>query len=412
MSGFNKINGSLCADQVPLTDIAKDYGTPAYVYSASLIKDNYSKYSSCIRREDKLCFSVKSNSNTHILEILAKIGSGFDVVSGGELKRSLLAGGDPKNIVFSGVGKSYQDIELALKNNIFSLNVESESELERVIEIAKKNGTKANCSIRVNPNISSDAHPYIDTGQQTSKFGLSKDICIGVVEKALDSGVINLIGLASHIGSQIFNKHLILQSLEKLIDIAKEITKKGQLIQYLNIGGGLGISYKEEQQIRPSDYLIEAIKKLESLDINLVLEPGRSIVGNAGMLLTRVEYLKETQTDNFAILDSGMNDLARPALYEAWHNISTIEENSSEPKKYILAGPVCESADILGSDRLLSLEENSILAIHDTGAYGYVMASNYNSRLRPPEILVEDCEVKLIRRRESFEDIIHQESNL
>ena len=409
---FLEINNSFCVEGVPLSDIAKDYGTPAYVYSSSQIEKNFNNYYSFLREKDKVCFSVKSNSNIHILQLLSDLGSGFDVVSTGELKKSLIAGGKSENIVFSGIGKSQEDIELALQEKIFSINLESEAELDRIIKIAKSNGILANCSIRINPDISSNSHPFIETGNKSSKFGLSKTIAIKVAERAVDSGIINIIGLASHIGSQISNKELVLENLDYLIETTQELQNKGFSLKTINLGGGFGISYKNEPELQPSEVIKDVLKTISSLDINLVLEPGRSILGNAGILLTKLEYLKETEAFNFAIADSGMNDLLRPSLYGAWHKITTIEKNSEPPRSFNIVGPVCESADIIGKNRVLSLDEDSILAIHDVGAYGYVMSSNYNSRPRPPEILVKDSEVKLIRRRESFEDLISTESNL
>ena len=411
--GFKEVNSSLCVEGVPLSDIAKDYGTPTYVYSTESLKKNFNAYFSSVRERDKVCFSVKSNSNIHILELMKNLGSGFDVVSGGELKKCLIVGAKPESIVFSGVGKSLDDIELALENNIYSINVESKNELERIITLARANGKKANCSIRINPDIFLKSHKYIRTGHKASKFGLSKTSTLKAIERALNSGQINLIGLASHIGSQIRNKALVFKNLNNLIEIFCELKDRGISLEMIDIGGGLPIPYnKNDPKIQVSGLLKEVISKVSELDINLVFEPGRSISGNAGILLTRVEYLKKTSTRNFAILDAGMNDFLRPSLYDAWHNISNIEASKELAANYYLVGPVCESADTLGEERLLSLDEDSILAIHDSGAYGHVMSSNYNSRTRPSEVLVEDCEIKLIRRRESFEDLISQETNL
>ena len=325
---FKEINGSLCVEEVPLTDIAKDYGTPSYVYSSSLIRKNFENYSSHLRKQDKLCFAVKANSNIHLLEYLKSLGSGFDVVSGGELKKSLLAGASPENIVFSGVGKSYEEIELAIQNNIFSINLESENELKRVIQIAKDKGVKANCSIRINPDISTESHPFIETGNKDSKFGISSSSAFLVSNRASESGVINIVGLASHIGSQIFDKNIILENLRFLVDLTKEFREKGHLINTINLGGGLGIRYKDEPEILPSEFMKDILDIIEPLELKLIFEPGRSIIGNAGVLLTSIEYLKKTDTGNFAILDSGMNDLIRPSLYDAWHKVSTLEKSS------------------------------------------------------------------------------------
>ena len=412
MKGLNRIEGKLFIDEVSLEDLAKEYGTPVYVYSGSKLKENLKGYLSSIREKDKICYSVKSNSNIHLLELLADLGSGFDVVSGNELRKCLEAGAKPEDIVFSGVGKTEEELVLAIKENIFSINIESEEELDRIIKIAKDLEKKAQCMIRINPDISSESHPYIQTGLKTSKFGILREGIDSLVEKASKSGLINLKGIASHVGSQIFNKELIFENLNLLIEIANNLIRQGHALSYIDLGGGLGISYQEEKELKPRAVLEEVISKLEPLNLNLLLEPGRSISGNTGVLLSKVEYLKKTSDLNFAVIDSGMNDLLRPSLYQAWHNISVVETNNQKELSYEVVGPVCESGDTFGEDRILSLNEDSILAIHDAGAYGHVMSSNYNSRLRPPEILVEGQEIKVIRRRETFDDLLRQERDV
>ena len=412
MKGLNRIEGKLFIDEVSLEDLAKEYGTPVYVYSGSKLKENLNGYLSSVREEDKVCYSVKSNSNIHLLELLADLGSGFDVVSGNELRKCLEAGAKPEDIVFSGVGKTEEELVLAIKENIFSINIESEEELDRIIKTAKDLEKKAQCMIRINPDISSESHPYIQTGLKTSKFGILREGIDSLVEKASKSGLINLKGIASHVGSQIFNKELIFENLNLLIEIANNLIRQGHALSYIDLGGGLGISYQEEKELKPRGVLEEVISKLEPLNLNLLLEPGRSISGNTGVLLSKVEYLKKTSDLNFAVIDSGMNDLLRPSLYQAWHNISVVETNNQKELSYEVVGPVCESGDTFGEDRILSLNEDSILAIHDAGAYGHVMSSNYNSRLRPPEILVEGQEIKVIRRRETFEDLLRQERDV
>ena len=412
MKGLNRIEGKLFIDEVSLEDIAKEYGTPVYVYSGSKLKENLNGYLSSVREEDKVCYSVKSNSNIHLLELLADLGSGFDVVSGNELRKCLEAGAKPEDIVFSGVGKTEEELALAIKENIFSINIESEEELDRIIKTAKDLEKKAQCMIRINPDISSESHPYIQTGLKTSKFGILREGIDSLVEKASKSGLINLKGIASHVGSQIFNKELIFENLNLLIEIANNLIRQGHALSYIDLGGGLGISYQEEKELKPRGVLEEVISKLEPLNLNLLLEPGRSISGNTGVLLSKVEYLKKTSDLNFAVIDSGMNDLLRPSLYQAWHNISVVETNNQKELSYEVVGPVCESGDTFGEDRILSLNEDSILAIHDAGAYGHVMSSNYNSRLRPPEILVEGQEIKVIRRRETFDDLLRQERDV
>ena len=412
MKGLNRIEGKLFIDEVSLEDLAKEYGTPVYVYSGSKLKENLNGYLSSVREEDKVCYSVKSNSNIHLLELLADLGSGFDVVSGNELRKCLEAGAKPEDIVFSGVGKTEEELVLAIKENIFSINIESEEELDRIIKTAKDLEIKAQCMIRINPDISSESHPYIQTGLKTSKFGILREGIDSLVEKASKSGLINLKGIASHVGSQIFNKELIFENLNLLIEIANNLIRQGHALSYIDLGGGLGISYQEEKELKPRGVLEEVISKLEPLNLNLLLEPGRSISGNTGVLLSKVEYLKKTSDLNFAVIDSGMNDLLRPSLYQAWHNISVVETNNQKELSYEVVGPVCESGDTFGEDRILSLNEDSILAIHDAGAYGHVMSSNYNSRLRPPEILVEGQEIKVIRRRETFDDLLRQERDV
>ena len=411
MKGFNRNNGELFLDDILLSDLAVSYGTPTYVYSASLIRSRFFEYKDALRQDDKVCFAVKSNSNINILKLLNEMGSGFDVVSGNELRRCLLAGADPKNIVFSGVGKTKAEIQLALKENIFSINIESENELNRIIGIAKEMEVKANCAIRVNPDISAESHPYIETGLKTSKFGVTKEVALNMSQKIRTSENINLIGLACHIGSQIIKPELILDSLEHLIHLADEINRDLNTVTFLDIGGGLGITYKDEERANPSEIISRTLNRLGDLNFDLILEPGRSIIGNAGVLLTQVEYIKETENLNFAIIDAGMNDLMRPSLYSSWHNVSTLDSKELEEKIYQVVGPVCESADSLAKDRALKVEEGSLLAIHDVGAYGYVMSSNYNTRLRPPEILIEGSTVQVIKRRESFKELVSLETN-
>ena len=412
MKGFNRKERQLFIDDVSLKDIVKKFGTPVYVYSANKLKENLNNYVSSVRKEDKVCYSVKSNSNIHILSLLSELGSGFDVVSGNELRRCLEAGAKPEDIVFSGVGKTKEEIRLAISAGIFSINIESEEELERIINISKDLKKQAECTIRINPDLSSESHPYIQTGLKTSKFGVLKEKVDSMTRKASESGSVNIKGIASHVGSQIFDKELILENLNLLIEISTHLTKQGHNLRYLDLGGGFGISYQEEKELKIDEVLTEIISVLEPLNLNLILEPGRSISGNAGVLLSKVEYLKKTPDLNFAVIDSGMNDFLRPSLYQAWHDISVVETKDKKELFYKVVGPVCESGDTFGEERLLSLDENSILAIHDAGAYGHAMSSNYNSRLKSSEILIEDEEIKVIRRRETFDDLLRQERDV
>ena len=406
MHGVNKKNGELYLDDTSLSDLAISFGTPSYVYSASLIKDNFLEYKDSMRINDKVCFAVKSNSNIAVLKLLNSLGSGFDVVSGNELKRCLVAGADPKNIVFSGVGKTKEEIKLAVESDIFSINIESESELERIIKIVEEAGRKVNCAIRVNPDISAESHPYITTGLKTSKFGVSSQVALTMSERIQEIENVNLIGLACHIGSQITKLELILDSLDHLTELANEINKESNNIEFIDIGGGLGITYRDEDSANAKDIMTKVLDRIKDLNFDLVVEPGRSITGNAGVLLSQVEYIKETEATNFAIVDAGMNDLIRPSLYSAWHKVSAVRDLEVLEKKYEIVGPVCESADSLAKDRALKIEEGSVIAIHDVGAYGNAMASNYNTRLRPPEIMVDGSDVQIIKRRETFGDLI------
>ncbi len=409
MDHIKRTDGELFIDGVSLTEIAEEYGTPSYVYSESLIKQNLEEYTSSVRKEDKICYAVKSNSNLSILKLLADNGSGFDVVSGYELQRCLIAGADPKKIIFSGVGKTEKEISLALQNKIFSINIESESELERIIRISEALEIKADCFIRLNPEISSESHPYIQTALKSSKFGVDTDTAIKIAKLIKESKQVNLIGIASHIGSQISKESLVLENLDSLLKVLKILEKNDQKINYVDIGGGFGITYKDEKNLSPSKLLPKIIDKVGP-KINIILEPGRSISGKAGILITKTEYIKESKDQNFIVVDAGMNDLMRPSLYEAWHKIEPVVESKSPTENsYKLVGPICESADQFGEGLHIAVNQGDLIAIFDTGAYGFSMASNYNTRTKPAEVLVSQGNIRLIRSRETFEDIISQE---
>jgi len=406
---IKRTDGELFIDGVSLTEIAEEYGTPSYVYSASLIKQNLKEYTSSVRKEDKICYAVKSNSNLSILKLLADNGSGFDVVSGYELQRCLIAGADPKKIIFSGVGKTEKEISLALQNKIFSINIESESELERIIKISEALEIKADCFIRLNPEISSESHPYIQTALKSSKFGVDTETAIRIAKLIKESKQVNLIGIASHIGSQISKESLVLENLNSLLNVLKILEKNDQKINFVDIGGGFGITYKDEKNLSPSKLLPKIIDKVGQ-NINIILEPGRSISGKAGILITKTEYIKESKDQNFIVVDAGMNDLMRPSLYEAWHKIEpVIESKSTTEDSYKLVGPICESADQFGEGLHIAVDQGDLIAIFDTGAYGFSMASNYNTRTKPAEVLASQGNKRLIRSRETFEDIISQE---
>lgn len=409
MDHIKRTDGELFIDGVSLTEIAEEYGTPSYVYSESLIKQNLKEYTSSVRKEDKICYAVKSNSNLSILKLLADNGSGFDVVSGYELQRCLIAGADPKKIIFSGVGKTEKEISLALQNKIFSINIESESELERIIRISEALEIKADCFIRLNPEISSESHPYIQTALKSSKFGVDTDTAIKIAKLIKESKQVNLIGIASHIGSQISKESLVLENLDSLLNVLKILEKNDQKINFVDIGGGFGITYKDEKNLSPSKLLPKIIDKVGQ-NINIILEPGRSISGKAGILITKTEYIKESKDQSFIVVDAGMNDLMRPSLYEAWHKIEpVIESKIPTEDSYKIVGPICESADQFGEGLHIAVNQGDLIAIFDTGAYGFSMASNYNTRTKPAEILASEGSKRLIRSRETFEDIISQE---
>ena len=356
------------------------------------------------------CKADKANSNLHILSLLSELGSGFDVVSGNELKRCIKAGVDKSKIVFSGVAKSYDEIKFAIESDILSINIESLGEFERILEIAKDLNRSVNCALRVNPDITINSHKYIQTGSRTSKFGLSNEAVKQISELSREDEFINITAIACHIGSQISDENLILNSLDLITEIADDLRSNGHNVEYLDIGGGLGIRYKDEDQGDPQILLTQVNDRLKDKDYKIILEPGRSIVGTAGMLVTQIEYIKDAGDKKFAIIDAGMNDLIRPSLYEAWHGVKEVEQKDIEVATYDLAGPVCETGDVLAKDRELRILPNDYLAIMDVGAYGSVMSSNYNSRLKPIELLVSEDKVRVIKRRENFEDLIALET--
>lgn len=403
---MQEIDGQLLIEDIPVIDLAKEYGSPLFIYSAKEIERSFQSYKEEIRDQDLICYAVKANSNINILKLLAGLGSGFDVVSGNELKRCLLAGADKRKIVFSGVGKSYDEIKFAIENDILSINIESLGEFERILEISKKLNKPINCALRVNPDIKIDSHKYIETGTKTSKFGLDMESVNKISELSKDNDFVNITTVACHIGSQISDENLILKSLDYVRDIADQLSADGHDLKFLDIGGGLGIQYKDEDKGDPKILLTEVKNKLKNSHYQLILEPGRSIVGTSGILLTKVEYIKEAGEKKFAIIDAGMNDLIRPSLYEAWHQVKEVERSEANMETYDLAGPVCETGDVLAKDRNLRIEPNDYLAFMDVGAYGSVMSSNYNSRLKPQEILVTKDAVKVIKKKESFEDLI------
>lgn len=397
----------LYVEHVSLSELANQFGTPCYIYSKDAIVNNYQTFSEAFAGiSHRLCYAVKANANIAILQLLSSMDSGFDIVSAGELKRVIAAGGNPRKIVFSGVGKSQEDIEEAIRIGIFCFNVESEPELERIAALAAKANKIVDVMLRVNPDVDAKTHSYISTGMRDNKFGMELIDLIPLFKKISDMTSIHLIGIGSHIGSQITELEPFLLAMDHLLAIYSTLKEQGIKIKYINIGGGLGITYRNEQPPSITEYAQALQRKLGSLPLTLILEPGRSIVGNAGVLLTKIEYIKNSGDKHFAIIDAGMNDLVRPALYNAWQNIMPVIEHHGPMLTYDIAGPVCESSDFLGKERSLAIAPGELLAIDCAGAYGFCMSSNYNSRCRPAEILVSSHEAYLIRRRETIEDTI------
>lgn len=411
MSCLHYHHTELYLEKVSLKAIADEFGTPCYVYSHAALTANWQAFDSAFQTHaHRICYAVKANSNIAILRLLAALNSGFDIVSLGELERVLAAGGDPQKIVFSGVGKQQIEIQRAIEKGIFCFNVESEPELERLNAIAEKLNATVNIALRVNPNVNPQTHTYISTGLSENKFGIDINTIIPLCYKLSSLKALRLIGIASHIGSQIVDLEPFLVTLDRLLVLYDQLRDMGITIQHINIGGGLGIIYRNEHPPVIFDYAKALLAKLAAHPAEIILEPGRSIVGNAGILLTRVEYLKHTAHKNFAIVDAGMNDLMRPALYQAWQDIVPVKLRQEEKKLYDIAGPVCESADFLGKERQLAIAAGDLLAIDSAGAYGFSMSSNYNSRCRPAEILVAGDKAEIIRRRETIKDLLAAEN--
>ena len=405
--------GAFFIENVPVKKIAEDYGTPAYVYSKKIIDDTYTNFKESFLKFDPLiCFAVKANSNIAILNLLAKHGAGFDIVSGGELKRVITAKGDPKKVVFSGIGKSVEEIGLAISHNILAFNVESEGELHRIQSVAKSLNKKAAISIRVNPNVDAKTHPYISTGLKDNKFGVDENQSIRLFRLAKDMDSIDIKGIDCHIGSQITELNPFIDSTIKLIALVDHLKTLDIDIEHFDIGGGLGINYKDESPPTFLEYADAIDQIIGNRKLKVILEPGRSLIGKAGSLLTNLEYIKEGSSKNFAIVDAAMNDLMRPSLYDAYHKIINISTHQFEKKEYDIVGPVCETGDFFGKNRLLSIKNGDLLAVLDVGAYGMSMSSNYNSRPRAVELLVDNDNVHVIRERETFDHLISGESIL
>ena len=408
MDYFNYKNGQLFAENVSLERIANEYGTPCYVYSRATLERHYHAFNDAFGDQPHLiCYSVKANSNIGILNLLARLGSGFDIVSVGELERVLKAGGDPKKVVFSGVGKRVDEMQRALEVGIRCFNVESIGELERLNEVAASMGKVANISIRVNPDVDAKTHPYISTGLKANKFGIDINIVEGVYQQAAEMQNINVTGIDCHIGSQLTDVAPFMDALERLLTLADRLDAQGIKIHHLDLGGGLGVRYKDETPPLPSEYTEKLFSNEKLKNYEIVIEPGRAIAANIAVLLTRVEYLKDGEEKNFAIVDAAMNDLIRPSLYQAWQAIIPVNEanKNAETKIYDIVGPICETGDFLGKDREMALQQNDLLAIRSVGAYGFVMSSNYNTRPRASEILVDGDKTTVIRKRETIEGL-------
>ncbi|HKW37289.1 MAG TPA: diaminopimelate decarboxylase [Burkholderiales bacterium] len=410
MKFFSYQDGALCAENVPLAEIARQYGTPSFVYSRAAIEAGFREFSeACSGHDALICYSVKANSNLAVLNVLARLGSGFDIVSGGELARVLAAGGSADRIVFSGVGKSEAELRAALAAGVLCFNVESEGELERLASLATAAGKTAPISIRVNPDVDPRTHPYVATGLRESKFGIAYDDAFPLYRKAAKLPGIRVAGIDVHIGSQITEIGPFVAALEKVLEFVDTLDATGVGIGHLDLGGGLGIRYRDESPPALKDYARSLFDRLRGRKLRVLFEPGRSLVGNTGLLLTRVEYLKHGAAKSFAVVDAAMNDLIRPALYDAWHEVLPVAQRGGRTRRYDIVGPVCESADFLAKERDLAVAAGDLLAIMSAGAYGMAMSSNYNSRPRSAEIMVDGSRSWLVRERERAESLFASE---
>jgi len=415
MDHFQYQHGQLFAEAVPVKDIAAAHGTPCYIYSKAALEENLAAWQQALVGSPHLvCFAVKSNSNLAVLNVLARMGAGFDIVSGGELMRVLAAGGKASTVIFSGLGKTEAEIAQALSAEILCFNVESEPELARINEVAGRLGKTAAISLRVNPDVDAGTHPYISTGLKENKFGIDIDAAFAVYQHAAALPHIKVIGVDCHIGSQLTTIEPYLDAVDRLLVLIDKLADSGIQLEHLDIGGGLGVVYNDEQPPQPQ-VLVDAVRsKLKNRKLTLIMEPGRSISANAGIFVSKVEFLKLSTHKNFAIVDGAMNDLLRPALYGAWQNIVPVQiQESAEPERiYDVVGPVCESADFLGKDRSLRIAPGDLLAVRSAGAYGFVMSSNYNTRSRVPEIMVSASKATVVRARETIEQQLSLESIL
>ncbi|MBF8729573.1 MULTISPECIES: diaminopimelate decarboxylase [Pseudomonas] len=413
MDAFNYRDGELFAEGVALSAIAERFGTPTYVYSRAHIEAQYRSYTDALQGTEHLvCFAVKANSNLGVLNVLARLGAGFDIVSGGELERVLAAGGRADRVVFSGVGKTRDDMRRALEVGVHCFNVESTEELERLQVVAAEMGKVAPVSLRVNPDVDAGTHPYISTGLKENKFGIAIADAEAIYVRAAQLPNLEVVGVDCHIGSQLTTVEPFLDALDRLLVLVDRLAECGIHLRHLDLGGGVGVRYRDEEPPLVSDYIQAIRERVGERDLALVFEPGRYIVANAGVLLTRVEYLKHTEHKDFAIIDGAMNDLIRPALYQAWMGVSAVKPRAGEGRSYDLVGPICETGDFLAKDRVLNLAEGDLLAVQSAGAYGFVMSSNYNTRGRCAEVLVDGSEAFEVRRRETIAELFAGESLL
>lgn len=414
MDFFNYRNGELYAEDVPIAQLAATHGTPLYVYSRATIERHWHAFNDAFGDHPHLiCYAVKANANLAVLNLMARMGSGFDIVSVGELERVLRAGGDPGRVVFSGVGKRADEMRRALAVGIRCFNVESEAELLRLNAVAGEMGRVAPVSIRVNPDVDAKTHPYISTGLKENKFGIAIEAAERVYREAAALPHLAITGIDCHIGSQLTSVEPFLDALDRVIALADRLEAAGIPIHHLDLGGGLGIRYRDETPPEPADYVKAMFARCKDCDYEILLEPGRAIMGNAGILVTRVEYIKPTEHKGFAVVDAAMNDLMRPALYQAWQAIvPVVEGGRGEARMYDVVGPVCETGDFLGKDRELAIEEGDLLAVRSSGAYGFSMSSNYNTRPRAAEVMVDGATVHVVRERESLDALLAGESIL
>jgi diaminopimelate decarboxylase len=406
MQFFALRDGRLHVESVPLDAIAARFGTPCYVYSRAALEASFRAFATALAgREHLVCYALKANSNLAVLGVLARLGAGFDIVSGGELARVVAAGGDPRKVVFSGVGKSAAEIRQALEADILCFNVESAAELGRIERLAAEHGQPAPVSFRVNPDVDPKTHPYISTGLKENKFGVAFEDALPLYRHAAASRSLRVVGVDFHIGSQLTETAPFVAALERVLELVDVLARDGIALHHLDLGGGLGIRYRDEAPPPVAEYLGALLARVGTRSLKILLEPGRALVGNAGALLTRVEYLKPGAEHSFAIVDAAMNDLLRPALYDAWHDIVPVAARSGPTRRYDVVGPVCETGDFLGHGRDLALEEDDLLAIMSAGAYGMSMSSNYNTRPRAAEVMVDGAAMHLVREREDVQSL-------